>query len=140
MITVDASVWVAAFDPRDRFHDASETFLREHARRGTRLHAPAIVVLETGCAIARRARNPASGEAAAARLRSHPALDLHPVDATLLSAARKLGTKLLLKSADSLYVAVADLRGAPLVTWDEEVVRRAGARTPEHGIEGKPTP
>jgi len=29
---------------------------------------------------------------------------------------------------------------APLVTWDEEVVRRAGARTPEDGIEGKPTP
>lgn len=140
MITVDASVWAAAFDPRDRFHAASETFLRDHARRGTRLHAPAILLLETGCAIARRARSAAPGEAAAARLRSHPALELHPVDATLLNAARQLGTRFLLRSSDSLYVAVAELRGAPLVTWDEEVVRRAGARAPEGGIERKPTP
>lgn len=138
MLTLDASVWVAAFDPRDRFHVPSAEFLRVAARRRTRLHGPAIVLLETACALARRARSAATGRAALDRLRLHPTLVLHPVNPRLLASAQELGIRQLLRGADALYAATATELSAPLVSWDEEHVHRGGAVTPEEWMAAHP--
>ncbi|MDQ7828385.1 MAG: PIN domain-containing protein [Armatimonadota bacterium] len=130
MLTVDASVWVASFDPGDRFHQESRRFLHIVGERQLALHAPALLLLEVACALARRAQNGAVGRAAARRLRTHPTLQVHPVDSSLLSRARDVGTERLLRAADALYVATAEVLAAPLVSWDKELVQRAGARTP----------
>lgn len=131
MLTLDANIWVAAFDPRDRFHERSAAFLRAVALDRLRLHGPAIVVLEVPCALARRAGDPAVGGIAHERLRAHPTLVLHPMDDRCISTAREIGVRQLLRGADALYAATAKLFAAPLVTWDDELVDRAGACTPE---------
>lgn len=131
MLTLDANVWVAAFDPKDRFHGPSVAFLRAVALQRVRLHAPAFLVLEVACAVARRAGDAGAGRAAAERLRRHPLLTLHPLERRLLSRARSLGIERLLRGADALYAATATLSRSPLVSWDEELVARAGAVTPE---------
>jgi len=91
MPTIDANVWVAAFDTKDRFHDESVVFLRSLA----------------------------------------PLLHLEPLDEGLLSEALRLGTTFRLRAADALYAATASL-GADgvLVSWDNELIERAGAATP----------
>jgi predicted nucleic acid-binding protein len=130
VLTLDANIWVAAFDPKDRFHESSVAFLRAVARRKLRLHGPSFVTLEVACALARRAGDSAVGAVAHARLRSHPALLLHPMNDLCLSTAQEIGTAHLLRGADALYAATAQLATAPLVTWDEELVQRIGATTP----------
>ncbi len=131
MLTIDANIWVAAFDSRDHFHARSANFLRAAARDDLRLHGPAFVTLEVSCAIARRAGDSAVGALVEQRLRAHPALALHPLDDRFLEIARELGVQLLLRGSDALYAATAKLLGAPLITWDDELVVRAGALTPD---------
>ena len=138
MVTLDANVWVAAFDPRDRFHRQSAALLRALAQRGTRIHAPAFMTLEASCALARRARDPALADAAFQKLQSHPSLVLHPVDEPSLARAREIGAAHLLRGADALYAATAALHAAPLVTWDDELVARAGAQTPDAWLTAQP--
>jgi predicted nucleic acid-binding protein len=130
MLTLDANIWVAAFDPRDRFHQQSVAFLRAVALKRLRLHGPAFTALEVACALARRAGDPAVGSVAHDRLRRHPALRLHPMDDRCLATAHALGVRQLLRGADALYAATAKLFHAPLVSWDDELVHRAEASTP----------
>ncbi|MBI2373902.1 MAG: PIN domain-containing protein [Deltaproteobacteria bacterium] len=138
MLTVDANVWIAAFDPHDGFHGASVAFLRTLAARGIAPCGPAFVVIEVGCALARRAKDPDAGAVAQERLLSHPSLHLHPLDEALLSLARGTGPERLLRGADALYAAVAAALGAPLVSWDQELLERAEATTPEAWLAANP--
>jgi predicted nucleic acid-binding protein len=130
MLTVDANIWIAAFDPSDRFHAQSTTFLRTVTRRRLALTAPAFVIVETACALARRTQSTAAGEEVHQRLRSHPTLVLLPIDDQLLTHAARLGSRQLLRGADALYLAAATLRKSQIVSWDDELVHRAGAITP----------
>ncbi len=132
--TIDASVWVAAFEPRDRFHKQSVSLLRALERDHTPLWGPAIVILEVSCALSRRVRDSALAEAVEERLRSHPSLSLRAIDDELLVTARLLGTKRFLRAADALYLATAALEDAALITWDNELLTRSEAISPEQAL------
>ncbi len=54
-----------------------------------------------------------------------PRLTVVPLDAGLGDRAAELAALLQLRGHDAVYVAVAQARGVPLVTWDQEVVARA---------------
>lgn len=135
MLTLDANIWIAAYDPHDRFHAQSVSFLALVAHRRLRLHGPAFVVVEAACALARRAQSTTAGDAALERLRAHPLLVLHPINDHLLNTAARIGARQLLRGADALYAATAVAVSAPLVSWDTELIRRAGAVTPTDWIE-----
>ncbi len=86
--------------------------------------------IEAGCALARRAQDAHAGIKAVQHLTAYPLLTLLPINELLLSTAGELGTRYLIRGADALFVAAAVLSGAPLVSWDHELVLRAGAITP----------
>jgi len=130
MLTLDANVWVAAFDPHDRFHAQSTAFLFSVTQRRLGLNGPAFVIVEAACALARRAQTAAAGDTTRERLSAHPLLVLHPIDDRLLDTAARMGARQLLRGADALYAAAAAILDAQLVSWDDELIRRAGAVTP----------
>ena len=136
MVTLDANIWVASLDPIDRFHSDSVHFLSVCAARKFELHGPAFLLVEVGCAIARRARSSAAGERAVGALRRNPALILHSMGDALVSLAAQLGASQLLRGADAIYVATAATLGVPLVTWDETVIVRSGAVSPNTWLDG----
>lgn len=138
MLTLDANVWVADFDPRDSFHAQSAVFLRAVAQRRLAVHGPAFVALEVACALARRAGDPAVGVIVGERLRAYPTLQLHPLDDRLLDLAREIGVQQLLRGADAVYAATARIVAAPLVTWDDELIQRAGGMTPDSWLAAHP--
>ena len=72
MVTIDASVWVAAFDQSDVFHAHSAAFLQVLTTRRTPLYDPRFVLVEVGCALARRYQSALIGEQAAAHISNHP--------------------------------------------------------------------
>src|SRR5688572_1792812 len=130
MPTVDANCWIASLDPTDPFHTVSAEFFERVADRAMIMHGPEFVVLEVACAVARRLRDPIQGRQAAEALRMHAGLRLYPHDDVLWGEALRLGTWQFLRGADALYSATAHLTGSQLISWDNELVRRAGALTP----------
>lgn len=91
MLTLDTNVWIAAYDPRDRFHGESTIFLTTLARRQMKLYGPTFVTVEAGCALARRAQNTEVGVQAIKRLSAYPLLTLLPMNELLLATAGELG-------------------------------------------------
>lgn len=138
MLTLDANIWIAAYDPGDRFHPPSTAFLSTVAERHLALHGPAFLLVEAVCALARRAQSPAAGERALEQLRRHPTLVLHPMNDQLLAIAAQLGARQLLRGADALYAATAAMLNAPLISWDEELIRRTGALSPTDWLAANP--
>jgi predicted nucleic acid-binding protein len=130
MITVDANVWIAAFDPADVFHADSVALFTRIASRNITIHAPDFVEVEVACAVSRRRRDANAGVIAGKKLTSHPLLVLAPASPTLQGEALRIGTQCFLRGADALYAATASLTATSLVSWDDELVKRAGGFTP----------
>ncbi len=130
MLVVDASVWVAAFDPTDPHHVESVAFLRTVEAMGAPLAVPAFAVVETACAIARRTGSESAASAATRALMANPLLSVEPMSAELLATATREGISRRLRGADSLYVATAFVAGGRLVTWDREMLERGDALQP----------
>lgn len=137
MITLDASVWVAALDEADVGHAPSVRVLAGLQSSGTPIVIPDLALLEVGCAVARRRRDPAAGPAAVAALRRIPTLRIVAAGRTIPEPALELGTRALLRASDAVYAAAAHATGSPLVSWDRELIERAGALTPEQWLAGR---
>ena len=138
MPTVDANCWIATFDPLDAFHEPSREFFQRVTERELLIHVPEIVLLGVGCALARKHRDPAQGVRAIGVIRRHPLIRIYPQTERFLAEAMRLGTQQFLRGADALYSAAAALTGEVLVSWDNELVRRAGAFTPTAWLDANP--
>jgi predicted nucleic acid-binding protein len=138
MPTVDANVWSASFDTTDVFHTRSVAFLRTAASRNVRLAGPAFVLVEVACVVARRFRDPRTGMQAVSQMVARGLIQVVPLNEALLTLAAQLGTQQFLRGADALYAASAQLTGDVLVSWDNELIRRAGALTPTDWLAANP--
>jgi predicted nucleic acid-binding protein len=130
MLTIDANVWVAAADRNDLFSSPSRAFLKEVARQRLRIFLPTFARVEIACALARRRQSASVGIRLADSMLASAHVELVALDAQFLAHALFLGTRHVLRSGDALYVAAADLSGATLISWDDELMRRTQAQTP----------
>jgi predicted nucleic acid-binding protein len=130
MITVDACVWVSVLDSSDALHEASFEFWKGIASKHTVVYAPSFVLVEVGCAVARRTQSDVNGRNVVAFMRKIPILKLVECDSTLINRAIMLGAQNLLCAADALYLAVAKQTKTHLITWDKELILHADAVSP----------
>jgi predicted nucleic acid-binding protein len=134
MIVVDASVWVSYLLPQDIHHFASEAWLDGYIQGGGKVAAPMLLLVEIAGAIRRRTGDMTLARQAIGTLANLPELSLVELDQSLSLTAANLAATLALRGADTLYVTVAQALQAPLVTWDQEQLTRAGqliqTRTP----------
>jgi predicted nucleic acid-binding protein len=121
---------MATFDPTDAFHQPSIRFFETLAAQQRYIDGPAFVAVEVGCALARRLQSMVMGAQAATEILAHPRIRLHALDEQLLADALGLGMRVRLRGADALYAATAQATGTTLVSWDNELIQRAGAITP----------
>lgn len=129
-LVVDASVWVAAFDATDAHHGPSVTFLRAVEEADVPLTVPALALVETACAIARRTGSDGRASRAGQVLTSHPLLAIAAMSAGLIATAMQEGVRRRLRGADAIYVATARMVEGQLVAWDTELLDRGGAIQP----------
>jgi predicted nucleic acid-binding protein len=137
-VTVDASVWVAAADASDAFCEQSRAFLVGAHQRSARLVIPAFTVAEVACALARKHRNAFLARGLTGSVLAPGQIVHVPADTRLLAVTLRLGTDAFLRGADALYAATAQLAGAALVSWDNELIQRAGAITPTAWLAANP--
>jgi predicted nucleic acid-binding protein len=130
-LAIDASVIVAFALDTDEFHGESARFLDRVIDRRVRLVSPGLLLIESACAIARRTGSESLARAATATLLKHERLLLDTPESTeRLMETIDIGLRTGLKGADAIYAATAERHEVPLVSWDRELLARAGAITP----------
>jgi hypothetical protein len=60
------------------------------------------------------------------------------LDIPLITQTIALGTSSFLRGTDALYTAVSALHAAQLISWDQELILRAAAVTPEDWLRHHP--
>ena len=120
MYTVDASVFLSAFNPREPGHDESQRLLGLMQDSGTPIVVPTLLLPEVAATIAR-----GHGDADLARrfsdaLSRLPHLVLVSLDLLLARQAASLAAQHRLRGSDAVYAAVALRFGSELVTLDKQ--------------------
>ncbi|MGH8551466.1 MAG: type II toxin-antitoxin system VapC family toxin [Methylococcales bacterium] len=132
MLTVDASIWVAAEDESEPFHTDCREFLLRAMKAGAIFHQPFLSVIEVSAAIARKTRDAGLGMRSGQKMLATFGLVLHPLGRNASRDAARLATQLFLRGADAVYVATAEHTDSILVTLDVELKNRAAAVLPIH--------
>jgi predicted nucleic acid-binding protein len=127
LLTLDASVFVAACRRHEPGHAASRALLDGLREAAVPLIEPAVLPVEVAAALRRTGSNPALAKEFAEAILGLPHLTVVAVDERMARRAVAMATQHQLRGADALYVTVAAQYGAHLVTLDGEQLRRAPA-------------
>ena len=138
MIVVDASVWISDLFPDDVNHDRTHEWFAT-LPDGEELLEPRLLVVEIadryGTAVT---GNDWTSTRSVEWALANPRLVLRSMTDELVDAAATLAASLRLQYGDAIYVALAHLSGARLVSWDREQIQRAravvSASTPEDDL------
>ncbi len=126
MVTIDASVLVAAAVPDEVEHESARRVLHEVIESGTQINLPTLAIVEVTAAIARRTGDAELAMAAGRRVLEMPGLMLHELDIDAMAVAARLASDLRLRADDAVHVAVARSSGA-LINLDGELRDRTAS-------------
>jgi predicted nucleic acid-binding protein len=118
--TVDASVFLNAFNPYEAGHEDSRRLLAQVQAQAVPIIVPTLLLPEVAAAVGRGRNDADLARRFAAKLRELPHLVLVPLDETLAQQAADIAAQHRLRGSDGVYAAVALRFGSTLVTLDRE--------------------
>ena len=118
--TVDASVFVNAFNLREAGHAASLRILSAIQDRAVPMIVPTLIIPEIAAAVARATGDHEAALDYAAAAAALPHLTLVSLTAAVARQAGELAAVHRLRGADAVYVAVARRYGTTIVSRDRE--------------------
>jgi predicted nucleic acid-binding protein len=125
--TVDASVFLNAFNPYEEGHEESKAVLARLEGNAIPIIVPNLLRVEAAGAVARGRGDAELARRFAAALLRLPHLVVIPLDDALAATAAQLAADHLLRGADAVYGAVALRFGSALVSRDGEQLTRLAA-------------
>ncbi len=120
---LDASVFIAAISPTERHHARARKLFEGHPENEAFL-VPELFRVEVMAALSRRGESSDLLDLVDALVRG-PRFCACPLDAALLERSVEVARVARLRAYDAVYVALALLRDAPLLTLDGEVLERS---------------
>lgn len=136
--TIDASVFINAFNPAEAGHADSRQLLAQLRRQAAPLIVPSLALPEVAAAIRRGRGDEALARRFTAALSRLPHLMVVPLDTHLALQAGEVAARHSLRSSDAVYAAVALRFGSTLVTLDQEQYQRVAdaltTRTPSAAL------
>ena len=136
--TIDASVFVNAFNPHEPGHAASLRLLDVVQGRGDPVMVPTLVVPEIAAAVARANDDAVGGLEFVDAMAALHQVTLVTLTSAIARHAAEMAATYRLRGADAVYLAVAHRYGTTLVTRDVEGRKRGSAvmscRTPEDAL------
>ena len=127
MVTIDASVFVAADAADEAAHAPARLVLRRVMAAGMAVHEPTLAIVEVTSAVARRTGDAVFARAVGRRVLSLPGLVLHDLDSDAAAFAAALASDLRVRAGDAVYAATALVQGTVLITLDAELAARAAS-------------
>jgi predicted nucleic acid-binding protein len=128
--TIDASVFVNAFNPHEHGHADSLAFLNDIHERSVPVILPALVLTEVASAIARATDDDVGAIEFASTLAGLPHVTIVALTAAVAREAAQLAAMHRLRGADAVYAAIARRYATTLVTRDEQQRQRASDVVP----------
>jgi predicted nucleic acid-binding protein len=128
--SVDASVFLNAFNPYEAGHEQSHRLLARLQERATPIIVPTLLLPEVAAAISRGREDDALAREFVAALSRLPHMMLIPLDTTLAQQAADIAAQYRLRGSDAVYAAVALRFGSVLITLDREQRERVSAVLP----------
>ncbi len=122
--TVDASVFLNAFNPYEAGHEDSHRLLAHFQEQAIPIIVPTLLLPEVAAAVSRGRQDEAMAREFALALSRLPHLVWVPLDDTLAYQAVEMAARYRLRSSDAVYVAVALRFGSTLVTLDRDQQER----------------
>ena len=136
--TIDASVFVNAFNPHEKGHAESLQLLATIQQRGDPGIVPTLLIAEMASAVARASDDSVGAIQYANATAALPHLTLVPLTPATARQAAELAATHRLRGADAVYLAVARRYGTTLVSRDDEQRTRGSAvvpcQTPEEAL------
>ena len=136
--TVDASVFLNAFNPYEAGHEASHSFLAGLQEQAVPIIVPTLLLPEVAAAVSRGREDESLAREFAAALNRLPHLVWVPLDTTLAQQATDVAAQFRLRGSDAVYAAVALRFGTTLITLDRQQRERVGkvlaARSPAEAL------
>lgn len=124
---LDASLLVAAARPSEPFHNEAKALLQRLMSEQVTLHLPIIALAEIAAAISRGVGDEQLALQVVAEYRDLPQLSRIEVDERLGDRAAEVAARYRIRGCDAVYVALADLKHAALVTLDRQQRERASS-------------
>lgn len=118
--TVDASVFLNAFNPYEAGHEESHRLLLLLQEQATPIVVPTLLLPEVAAAISRGRQDADLAREFTTALSCLPHLVLIPLDITLARQATDVAAQYRLRGSDAVYAAVALRFGSTLITLDRE--------------------
>jgi predicted nucleic acid-binding protein len=128
--TIDASVFLNAFNPHEQHHADSQALLAQLRERAELMLAPALLLPETAASISRVRGDSRLALQFTTDLERLAHLTLISLDATLARQAAGIAANYRLRGGDAVYAAVALRFGSTLVTLDREQRKRVSGLLP----------
>jgi predicted nucleic acid-binding protein len=124
IFTLDASVFLNAFNPYEVGHQESHRLLEALQEGAVPIVAPTLLLPEVAAAVSRGRGDEDLAREFAAALSRLPHLVLVPLDAALAGQAVDVAAQYRLRGSDAVYAAVALRFGSTLITLDAEQQER----------------
>lgn len=138
--TMDASVFLNAFNPYEAGHEVSRSLLARLQEQAVPIVVPTLLLPEVAAAVRRGRGDEGLAQRFAAALSRLPHLIWVPLDMTLARQAAEVAARYSLRGSDAVYAAVALRFSSTLVTRDREQRDRVSgvipACLPEEVVEG----
>ena len=136
LYTIDASVFLNAFNPYEPGHEDSHRLLARLQEQAAPIIVPTLLLPEVAAAVARGREDEALAREFATALSRLPHLVWVGLDTTLAQQAVEVAARHRLRGSDAVYVAVSLRFGCTLITLDQEQRERASrALTARHPAE-----
>jgi predicted nucleic acid-binding protein len=117
-VTVDASVFLNAFNPYEEGYEESHRLLTHLQERATPIIVPTLLLPEVAAAVSRGREEDDLAREFAATLSRLPHLVLVPLDSTLAQQAADVAACYRVRGSNAVYVAVALRFGSTVITLD----------------------
>lgn len=132
LYTVDASVFLNAFNPYEAGHEISRSFLRRLQDQAMPVVVPTLLLPEVAAAVRRGRGDESLARQFALALSRLPHLVWIPLDMALARQAADVAARHRLRGSDAVYAAVALRFGCALVTLDREQRERVSGLVPAY--------
>jgi len=127
MAVIDASVYVALINAKEKEHTSSWAWFEQTKKEQQTIAAPVILLAEVAAALSRGAGDLSLVHRVVGQLKRSRGIELVPVTIALAEQAAVIAGDYRIRVCDAIYVALASQLEDCLITLDPQQLERAAA-------------